>query len=521
MKTLLKTIQRAGILFLLISYSSLCYAQSGMQVSGTIRDADTKAPIPYATIALLALPDSSIVAGTISDEAGNFSIEYRKGQNYLINIRCMGFTPLSKQIGQTQLQETLTCYLKPRAVAMEALVVKANRKKAKTENHKTTYYVNSKMAEASHNGVDLLKQVPGVFIDLNQKVTLQGSDKVLILVDGHERDVQFIQQLTAGQVNKVSLETPPGPQYDANLSGVVHIQTKKRSTGIRGHVNLELPTSANMVYLNPTYSLGYAHKRFNLFTSYTGIISQFAINEYRSQEQFASGESQNLSFTENVRQDNKNHRFNIGMDFRPSERNQFNVLAFYNPYSNEHDGSAFFQSTKGNNLNNYWQGARRDKDQNHRLFYSLFYKHNFNKHTHLQFDASQFYFRGLNQTSYQSDSSSTAAITLPGTNLAPSQNSTFLKADFKTQVEEQLHLSTGTKFSFIHRQDGELASYYFSENRQALYADLSWQVAKLHISGGARYEHYRMNSNETAEYRHHLFMPSFQIQWQYTSKSSL
>jgi hypothetical protein len=521
MKSLTKTMTMAGLFLLQISFTSLCYAQSDMQISGTIRNADTNAPIPYATIALLTLPDSSITAGTISDEAGNFSIDYIEGQNYLITTRCMGFSPISKQIGQSSIQEAFIFYLKPKAVAMKALVVKAKRKKAKSESNKTTYYVNSKMAEASHSGVDLLKQVPSVFIDLNQKITLQGSDKVLILVDGHERDVQFIRQLTAGQVNKVSLETPPGPQYDANLSGVLHIQTKKNRTGIRGHVHLELPTSADMVYLNPTYSLGYAGNRFNLYSSYTGVISQFDINEYRNQEQNASGSLQQFSFTEKVRQDNKNHRFNIGMDFTPNERNQFNILAFYNPYSNEHDGSAYFQSTNDNNQSSYWHGTRVDKDQNHRLFYSLFYKHNFNKHSQLQFDVSQFYFKGLNQTSYQTDSSSTSALTLPGTNLAPAQNSTFLKTDFKTKIEAQLHLSIGTKFTFINREDRELASYQFTENRQAFYTNLSWQTTKLHISGGARYEHYRLNSNETDKYNHHHFMPSLQVQCQFSSKSSL
>ncbi len=522
MKSLTKTLRLAGLLSLLLIYSSLlCYGQSVNQLSGTIRNTKTNAPIPYATIALLTLPDSSIAAGTISDEDGHFSINLINDKNYLINVRCMGFSPISKQIGQSSLHESLTFYLEPRAVNMKALVIKAKRKKARSEINKTTYYVNSKMAEASHSGVDLLKQVPGVFIDLNQRVTLQGSDKVLILVDGLERDVQFIQQLTAGQVNKVSLEAPPGPQYEANLSGVLHIQTKKNRTGIRGHVHLELPTSADMVYLNPTYSLGYTTNRFNLFSSYTGVISQFDINEYRSQEQNANEANQQFSFTEKVRQDNKNHRFNLGMDFRANERNQFNVLAFYNPYSNEHDGSSFFQSTNSNNLNNYWHGTRRDKDQNHRLFYSLYYKHTFNKHTKLELDASQFQFKGLNQTNYQTDSSSTTNLTLPGTNLAPSQSSTFFKADFKTKVGTQLQLSSGTKFTFINREDQELSAYQFTENRQAFYTNLAWQTTNLQISGGGRYEHYYMNSYDTNEYEHHFFMPSLQVQWQFAPKSSL
>lgn len=44
------------------------------QVTGHVVD-ENKQPVSYATIALLALPDSSLVSGTISNEQGYYKLD--------------------------------------------------------------------------------------------------------------------------------------------------------------------------------------------------------------------------------------------------------------------------------------------------------------------------------------------------------------------------------------------------------------------------------------------------------------
>jgi ferric enterobactin receptor len=45
-------------------------------VSGILQDSQTKQPIEYGTVAVLHANDSSLAGGSVSDENGNFRVEF-------------------------------------------------------------------------------------------------------------------------------------------------------------------------------------------------------------------------------------------------------------------------------------------------------------------------------------------------------------------------------------------------------------------------------------------------------------
>ena len=70
---------------LTLAAAAFCYSQDNqLVVTGGITD-DKNNPIPYASVALFAQQDSSMVGGAVSDESGVFQIAAKPG-NYFLKI---------------------------------------------------------------------------------------------------------------------------------------------------------------------------------------------------------------------------------------------------------------------------------------------------------------------------------------------------------------------------------------------------------------------------------------------------
>ena len=122
--------------------------------------------------------------------------------------------------------------------------------------------MNKKMYDASDNGIDMLSYIPGIQVDIMKNISLEGSQHIVILVDGKERDRNFLSQLNAGQIDKVEIINTPGSKYDADVTGVINIILKKdKATGIDGHIHLEVPTSESEIYVFPDYSFNYSSEQ--------------------------------------------------------------------------------------------------------------------------------------------------------------------------------------------------------------------------------------------------------------------
>ena len=99
--------------------------------------------------------------------------------------------------------------LQDTSIMLKELVIVGERIKAKSESDRTTFFVTKKMLDVSNTGVDVLKLIPGVQIDLMQNISLEGSQDILIYVDGKERDKSYISQLSPDQIDQIEIISAP------------------------------------------------------------------------------------------------------------------------------------------------------------------------------------------------------------------------------------------------------------------------------------------------------------------------
>lgn len=157
---------------------------SPFKISGTLISEDDQAPLESATIYVETVKDSTLVTYTISDKNGSFVLEGRTYEESLnLNISYVGFEPYAKiiKIGKSPI-DLETIELKSVNVLDEIVI----RSRAPITVKKDTleFNVASFKTQRDANVEDLLKELPGVEVDEDGAIKVNGIDVSEILVNG-------------------------------------------------------------------------------------------------------------------------------------------------------------------------------------------------------------------------------------------------------------------------------------------------------------------------------------------------
>jgi hypothetical protein len=381
--------------------------------------------------------------------------------------------------------------------------------------------MNKKIQAASYSGLDAIKHIPGIQVDMMHNISLAGSGKIVVLVNDKERDVSYLKQLSAGQIDKIEVMQVPDAGYDADVDGAINVILKEKKTGINGQIYGEIPTSKSEVYLFPNYSIHYGTKKFNVYTSYNGELSNFNIIQNDVRRMNRSSENTTLTSVRNVRQKNWSHRFHAGMDYHLNEKNQLNFYGYFNPYSNEHDGDVMLKTTGTAMDNEYWSARKADTDINYLTFASLYYKHLFNKSNELTMDASYYNLNARNTTSYTTDSST---MTFPGSignTLRPVQHTGIMKIDYSSRLNEQWNFGAGVKGTLRRMEDRDQKSFSYHEDILAGYSQIKFTASPIFISAGTRVEKSVSGMPDQFDYSDFTLLPFANISYQLNKKQNI
>ena len=501
-----KCITKLFLFVILITVFHSVQAQQNTLVKGTVIDQKTKLAIPHANIILLNPSDSSLICGTISNINGEFSFATLPSGLYNLRISVIGYEPITRKINTHEVKSKYlgNILLKEKSTRLKESIVIAQRIKAKTSLDKITFFINKKIYNVSNNGVDILKHIPGVKIDLMHNISLEGSQNILILVDGKERDKNYLNQLDARHIDKVEVMNVPDSKYDANVTGIINIVLKKnRESGISGHIYAEIPTKDSEVYLLPNASLKYCSKKINFYASYNGQFSYFDIDKKSKREIYNNEGSTEIISHQQLKQKNWSHRINYGFDYFLDKYNQFNFYAYYNPYSFEHDGNVSTSVAGNHRENGYYSYKKDDTDKNYSSFYSLYYKHLFNNPgREIAIDLNYYNFEAENTTSYESDNVSDIRNNETST-AKPKQNTIISKIDYTTPISKRIMLFTGIKTVLIRLKDREGYEFKYYDNIVAAYGSLNLKFESIEIGAGLRCEN--SISGVRNDFKNHYF----------------
>lgn len=183
------TQMQKNILFLLLLLSTITvFGQNNGIISGRIIDADTQTPIIQANVRILKQADSVFVNGVASDTDGRFNISIANG-NYIVQITYIGYHNAHRQVSITHTEKNArlgTIELSHDNILLNAAVVTAKAPEIVVKGDTLEYNADSYKVTESAVVEDILKKMPGVEIDTEGKITINGREIKKIMVDGEE-----------------------------------------------------------------------------------------------------------------------------------------------------------------------------------------------------------------------------------------------------------------------------------------------------------------------------------------------
>ncbi len=218
---------------------------NGGIVSGEVTDSVSNAPIEYANIVVLALKDTSLITGTVTDSEGKFTIRKIPFGNYFLDVRFIGFRDQRHVITLNPQKRELDIgkvRLSPGAVNLQDIVVEGVRNPVTFQIDKKVIDVGQMETAISGNAAEVLENVPSVTVDIEGNVSLRGSTNFTVLIDGKPSvmDAQdILQQIPATSIQSIEIITNPSAKYDPEgTAGIINIIMKKRQNlGLSGVIN--------------------------------------------------------------------------------------------------------------------------------------------------------------------------------------------------------------------------------------------------------------------------------------------
>lgn len=179
-----------ALLLLCFTTVTLTTAQNKyVSLSGSIIDADEKAPVAQATVQLLSLPDSTFVSGEASSNNGYFKFPNLKAGKYALKVSFVGYQTLIKSIELSAAKPSVNLgqlALQPDAIMLGEAVVVAEAPQVTVVQDTTVYNTSAYRVPEGAMLEDLVKKLPGAEVDSEGKVTVNGKEIKKIMVDGKE-----------------------------------------------------------------------------------------------------------------------------------------------------------------------------------------------------------------------------------------------------------------------------------------------------------------------------------------------
>ncbi len=451
---------------------------------------------------------------------GEFSISANNLDHASVRISAVGYQTLYKVIDLRDERNRLSVpFLLPiEEISLEGVVIAGERIKASSGAEQTTYYVNKNMVDASNTGTDILKLIPGISADIRQNLSLEGSQNIIILVDGRERDRNYISGLHAGQIDKIEVMGNPSARYEAGVTGVINIVLNKdRDAGLDGHVYLEMPGSGSETYLFPNYSLHYGFRKLNLFTSYNGEFSYFDIVESTHRKMQGNEKLYEITTSQFVRQQNWSHRFHYGFDYFINDRNQLNFYAWYNPFSQEHNGQV--RMRLNGSEDDQWFAEKEDNDKNRAGYYSLFYRHLFEQESghELSIETSFYNLRAEHSTKFSNEETGYLIINA----MSPRQQSVNMKLDYARPLSEKTKINTGLQTRLQEMKNAGNGEFQYHNRSFAAYASLSYAGRALEANMGLRTESFISAPHNEKDRNDIFLLPNLSLNYRMSNANSL
>lgn len=269
--------------FLFVLITAFSFAQSGKGfVKADILDLNNE-PLPFATVAILNLPDSSLVKWASSNDNGVVYFDNIAEGNYVLSISYVGYK--KKYSNNVSVKEGITTELgkiklESFSIQLSEVVIKAQVGVTQISPGKIVYNASDLTSQNGGTAGDILKNMPSVAMggspNHNRDIRLRGlgSGYTQVLINGKNSGISgnnretVLDQIPASAIDYIEIITNPSAEYQGDgINGIVNIVLKKGNTddAIKGSISF---LADNTDGYNGSLSLSQQKEKFEYYVGY-------------------------------------------------------------------------------------------------------------------------------------------------------------------------------------------------------------------------------------------------------------
>lgn len=340
----MKTYRIIVILVILLS-SNIGFAQG--KLTGLLKD-EQEETIPFANVAIIKVKDSTIVSGTMTGMEGDFSIDSPSAGNYFLEFSTLGFKSVKTEafkVDHTDFQKDFgVIIMQVEASFLDEVTITAERPRIEVKADKMVVNVEGTVMASGTSAYEVLSMSPGVWLDQNGELLLNGKANVAVMIDGRptylsSKELQnLLEGMSSENIKNIEIISNPSAKYEAEgTAGILNINLKKN----------------NLSGLNGSAYAGYEYNSFSLYNSginlnhkkgkWNSHISLDASRQGRFREQNILRTFNSEEGVTSIDQNGKQTRFfytpslRIGTDYEINDKHSFGVTGNLTYQNGEND----------------------------------------------------------------------------------------------------------------------------------------------------------------------------------------
>ena len=234
--------------------------------------------LAYANIALIRKSDSALAASAISDKDGSFKLPVPLAGQYKIRITSIGYSELQTEefeISSPVAKDMGIITLKADTKSLQNVSVTSMRPTITQLADKMVVSVEGTAMAAGNTAYAVLAKAPGVFIDGEGNIQLNGKSGIMVMLDGRQtflsaKDLRtMLESMPAENLKNIEIITSPSSKYEAEgTSGILNLNLKKNTQqGLNGSINVAYNNNLTDYGATTSANLAYKRGRWNSFVS--------------------------------------------------------------------------------------------------------------------------------------------------------------------------------------------------------------------------------------------------------------
>ena len=332
-------------LFAVLMFAFTIANAQNLVIKGKVFDRKTNEVMAFANV--MQMSDTSSLAkllnGVTTDAEGEFALPV-KVKNPVLKINSLGYKDNIFVVNTEDYKKEGTTinigsvFLDVDAENLSEVSIIGKQTRIEMDNDKIIMNVDDGLTATSANVFEMLRKVPGVVIDKDENITLQGQSGILFQFDGRDIRIPYesmkaiLKGMSPNNVAKIETITTPSSKYEAEgTAGIINIvMAKEQTEGFSGSlsswngINEDFKSFDNisLSYVTPKWTItagggiGYMNSRTTMEMSQylwdnTGDTTFIHADEFAMKNKFRS------------------YNANISADYKINDNNSVGVMLTY------------------------------------------------------------------------------------------------------------------------------------------------------------------------------------------------